>query len=422
MVYDSHAQKLGIKAIGTVESNLTYDAINYNDPITVGVAQWYGTRAAGILNQMRTGGTWTGVASTLTADLIAHPETESWWTTRYLTRAEGESVKPMLLANKGIQNTQFINDLDGYVDVAAAQGMNVNANTNAVLFFASMYHQSPRSALRVLAAAGPSSSLDRLYNAALNDSVLGQYRTRQTRVREVILSGDTSGVDGPSDPSPNPDEGEDNPSTGNPTERATGDIRYLQQWRDHMYIVFKDGQRLICYANGNGEWIPSQNSEVGGDVPPPNPVVPEVPPSADVVAKRQAVVDWMTARVGRYKYSQGASRLNPEQNLYTDCSGLLYYCFKTVLNITLGTYTGAQYTQGTRVVAGSGDVPLSQLALGDCVYFNWTGGRDTVDHVEMYMGGGQEIGHGGPGPGPTIKGLQGSANRAVNWYVQRFIV
>lgn len=47
MTYDLEAQKLAVKAIGTVESNLKYDSINYNDPITVGVIQWYSTRFKG---------------------------------------------------------------------------------------------------------------------------------------------------------------------------------------------------------------------------------------------------------------------------------------------------------------------------------------------------------------------------------------
>ena len=53
MAWDATAKKVAIKAIGQVESSMDYSAINYNDPITVGIAQWYGTRAAAILNRMR---------------------------------------------------------------------------------------------------------------------------------------------------------------------------------------------------------------------------------------------------------------------------------------------------------------------------------------------------------------------------------
>ena len=53
MAWDATAKKVAVKAIGQVESSMNYAAINYNDPITVGLAQWYGTRAAAILNRMR---------------------------------------------------------------------------------------------------------------------------------------------------------------------------------------------------------------------------------------------------------------------------------------------------------------------------------------------------------------------------------
>ena len=50
MAWDATAKKVAVKAIGQVESSMNYAAINYNDPITVGLAQWYGTRAAAILS------------------------------------------------------------------------------------------------------------------------------------------------------------------------------------------------------------------------------------------------------------------------------------------------------------------------------------------------------------------------------------
>ena len=48
MAWNTESKRLAFKAIGTVESGLRYNAVNYNDPITVGVMQWYGTRATDI--------------------------------------------------------------------------------------------------------------------------------------------------------------------------------------------------------------------------------------------------------------------------------------------------------------------------------------------------------------------------------------
>lgn len=38
--------------IGEVESNWNWTAVNYNDPITIGMMQWYGTRAAALLTSL----------------------------------------------------------------------------------------------------------------------------------------------------------------------------------------------------------------------------------------------------------------------------------------------------------------------------------------------------------------------------------
>ena len=71
MAWDETSKKVAIKAIGTVESSMRYDSINYNDPITVGIAQWYGPRAADILKKMGAAHAteFAGVASSLKADL-----------------------------------------------------------------------------------------------------------------------------------------------------------------------------------------------------------------------------------------------------------------------------------------------------------------------------------------------------------------
>ena len=63
MTYDATAKKLAVKVIGTVESNLNYGSVNYNDPITVGIAQWFGTRAAALLDRMEVENSseWYGV-------------------------------------------------------------------------------------------------------------------------------------------------------------------------------------------------------------------------------------------------------------------------------------------------------------------------------------------------------------------------
>lgn len=419
MTYDVDAQKLAVKVIGTVESNLTYDALNYNDPITVGVVQWYGTRAAAVLDRMRdeNPSSWTGVAGTLDSALTAHPADDAaYWTTRYLTRTEGESLRPVLRANRVIQNTQIVDDLDGYKTVAVNNGMDPDTNTATMIFFFTMWHQSPRSALQVLGSAGPSATLDRMYAVCLNHPVLGQYRPRYTDARTLILAGDSTGIDIDPTPGPDPAPGGDN---GTGTTRTPGDIARVSMVGDRLVIEYADAHRLQCVPNGRGYWLPVLDTAVGADVPPPPDTTPTDPPPEGTTVQ-DALVQWMVDRIGRYAYSQGPSRLSPETNMYTDCSALVHTCFMDVMGKEIGTWTGNQWNQGTYVTDGYGSIDTSLLQKGDLLFFTWPGGSvANYDHVEMFKGGTDIIGHGGPMAGPIVKDLAMNVAGAYHTMVRR---
>lgn len=425
MPYDLHHKKLGIKAIGTVESNLRYDAINYNDPITVGVAQWYGPRAASILVRMRdeNPSSWTGVAGSIANHLQTQAPGSSWWTSRYLTRDEGESLRPVLLANKPIQNAQFIDDLDGYMETAERLGMDIQNNTLAALFFATMEHQGPRYARQVLATAGASTSLDRIHAVALNHPVLGRYRNRQNTVKAILLAGDVSGIDDPAGtPGPPPEDGGD--QRGGGEERPHGEVTRVTVWGDMLMLHNASGSITKAVPAGPGVFLTGQKPDAGSEVPDPPDTgePPDTPPSAGLSQKQQAIRDFMHSQIGRFKYGQGPTRLTPERNMYTDCSAVLHWAFKKVLGITIGTWTGNQYNNGTNVKTGSGTFTDAGMQVGDLIFYDWRSNGHTAafDHVEMYYGPGQVIGHGGPGSGPIIRSIS-IGNNALRWRVQRVI-
>jgi len=419
MAYDDNAKKVVVKAIGTVESNLNYLAVNYNDPITVGFMQWYGTRAAALLGRIRSqnAGSWVGVESSLTAALDTHPANDSnYWTNRYLTRAEGESLKPVLNNNKSVQNAQAFEDLGSYEAAAASAGIDLNTNTNMGLLFFVAYHQSPRRALQVVAAVGPSSSMDRYLAGLLNEPVLGQYRTRYNTAAGIIRSGDSSGVDDTPGTAPEPELPGGDPGSG--AERPAGPVKHVKLVGDNLHITFKDGGQVFAYPTGAGTWITGLDKNVGAPLPPPvdngNPSTP-----GGGSATQQALVEFVTSRIGRYAYSQGPTRLEPERNMYTDCSGLMYFAFQSVMGINIGTYTGNQWDKGTLVTQGSGTINEALLQPGDLVFFDWRGGRTTVDHVDMYIGSCNVCGHGGPGSGPNTKPLAERVAGAVKYVVRR---
>ena len=122
----------------------------------------------------------------------------------------------------------------------------------------------------------------------------------------------------------------------------------------------------------------------------------------------QRLVDWMMARLGQYRYTlHMVDRSNPASGA-TDCSALVQRAYQDTAGIDPGSWTGAQMRRGHPVFGPEADLAdaLALLQPGDLIFFDWDGIRTAdADHVEMYIGCGKTIGHGGPGPGPTIKTL-----------------
>jgi len=197
MAWDEQHKKVAIKVIGTVESNMDYGAINYNDPVTVGIAQWFGTRAAGLLHSIRNTQQWQQKMNGSTLDingLSRHTASDPWWNTFYLSRAYDVSLRECLKANSATQDALLVKDIEGYTATATQYGLDYNNNTDAFILWACAYHQSPRQALRVLMRGGGGMGLRALYAAIIADGVLGQYKTRYEKAYAIISSGDTSGV------------------------------------------------------------------------------------------------------------------------------------------------------------------------------------------------------------------------------------
>lgn len=402
MTWDATAIKVGIKSIGAVESSMNYGAVNPTDPITVGLFQWFGTRASSILRRMQTEN-GAVMPTSIASSLSTHSDTDSYWNTRYLTQAEVNALSPILVANQPIQDDQASIDLDIYKNVGVGQGINADTNTHTLLFFCNMYNQSPREALRVLAIAGPSATLDRIYAVCLNNAVLGQYRSRYQQAYTIISTDDTSGVGdttgsggGSSDPGGSPTGG-----------KLTTNISHVKMVGEHVLIRFKDGHALQCWSNGTGLWMPKADSTIGADVPDTSGTPP---PTAATDMK-----DWLIAHNDAFEYSQGAGRLDPVTNGYTDCSGLMYYVYKTIANVAIGTWTGDQSTKGTLITTSATTAKDgATLQVGDLVFYRWhSSSPSTFDHVAMYIGSDQIESHGGPDPGPDLQSHSGAIDSAI---------
>ena len=132
---------------------------------------------------------------------------------------------------------------------------------------------------------------------------------------------------------------------------------------------------------------------------------------SDLVKAREAVVKTMMALQGKLKYSQGSDRSTVLQALTKgsaagDCSSTCQQVYKQATGIDIGGYTGAQINNknGTDVDNTPGCPDESHLLPGDLLFFKGSGSG--VGHVEMYIGNGQLMGHGGPGNGPTVKNMR----------------
>lgn len=451
MAWDAEAKKLAVKVIGTVESNLKYDAVYYVDPITVGIMQWYGTRAANLLVQIKATPAWVGVASTLDSDLASHDKNDaSFWTNRYLTRAEGGSLKNALTSSQGvsIQNAQTLTDFEDYRRVALKADIDVEGHTDVFIFWACMYHQSPKYSKQVLNKAGDNPSLDRLYTMCLNHSWFSKFKTRYTRARDMIRSGDTSGVPD-TGVTPDPDDVEDGepdpPGIGadddfsNGTQPLKTNISHVMLVGSAIHIVTKSGATFVCNQIGPSSWSPASTTAGSTPVTPPTPnPTPEIPPvttpeapgtpPANATEIQKGVVKWMTDREGKFNYSQGDGRNNPDKSGVGDCSSTVRRAYKDVAGIEVGTYTVDQQNYGRRIWINSsyGEAPPeSILQLGDLIFYRSSApfsGR--VTHVEMYIGNGKTIGHGGPrynDKGPTIKNMVRVSSTKVKTIVRRYI-
>ena len=427
MAWDATAKKVAIKAIGQVESSLNYAAINYNDPITVGMAQWYGTRAAAILNRMRAahGAEYARVDAGLRSRLETVSEGSSSWNTYYLSRQAGDSLRDLLLASKDIQGDQIVKDLESYFSVAKQYGINPETDTDAFILWCVAYHQGPRYALQA-ANNYSGGGLNAMYNAIMSNGVLGQYYNRYNGAKNIIANKDTSGVDvgvaGVSTPGNGGNVGQNGQQVSVDGGKVviTADDSNILTMRSSFgtYRLYSRGHNI--WEANIGEIVQNiTNGQSGATTPGGGGGAPS---DGSNGAKALA---WILARLGKFAYCQCPGRQDPDHSGITDCSGLMYAAYKATSGTFVGTWTGDQYFRGQAVIErGSGAMTAAQKALlrpGDMIVMAWrsTGSvYPETDHVEMVVDQNTTVGHGGnPYYGPVKKSID--ILSATRWWTVR---
>lgn len=428
MAWDETAKKVAVKAIGQVESSMNYTAINYTDPITVGIAQWYGTRAAAILNRIKTAhpAEYAHVDPEFRTRLDSVPESSSSWNTYYLSRQAGDSLREMLLAGRSEQDAQLIADLESYFSVAKQYGISPESDTDAFILWCVAYHQGPRYALQAANNYG-GGGLDAMYSAIMGNSILGQYKNRYSQAKNIISSKDTKGVGTGNNVAPTPGN---NNGGGNNNQQVTvsgGDVVVTADDSNILTMRSKFGTAQL-YSWGHNVWRASLNTiqqNVGGQAPQGGSGGGGGGTPPQGASKGAQALAWVLARIGKFAYLQGNGRLDPDHSGVTDCSGLCYAAYKYTTNTFVGTWTGDQYFRGAEPFPRRGGAMTAeerrQLRPGDMIVMAWksTGSvYPETDHVEMVVDSNTLVGHGGnPYYGPVKKSID--ILSATRWWTVR---
>lgn len=129
---------------------------------------------------------------------------------------------------------------------------------------------------------------------------------------------------------------------------------------------------------------------------------------------REMVVATMMSLKGKLHYTQDSgTREQVMQGVAGDCSSTCRWVYKHATGIDPGGYTGAQINSpnGSDVDNTPTCPDEKNLLPGDLLFFK--GKNGSVGHVEMYIGNGQLMGHGGPSwndMGPTVKDMKTYCN------------
>lgn len=408
--------------IGTVESNCDWGACNVVDAITMGMMQWYGTRARNLLERGRNAdpdgwNVYATAAGTLAGQVQANNVN---WATRYLSTAECNAWKTWAQRdqNHAFQEAQWEADWSVYQSTMNNYGF-PSGNVKERIMWSCAYHQSPAQAQRVLASCSATATLELLYTTILADRILGQYRNRYTTAYNLLKAWD--GASAPPDfgqtSTPSHTPGGDRPGI----DGRPGSTTWIQLQGDNL--VYHSGETASIFMKSSAQtWIyktSESTKPVGGQTGGGSS-------SGSGNENAARVVQWLRSRINKYAYSQGAGRLNPDSSGYGDCSSVCWRAYQNVLGIDVGTWTGQMAVKGVRV-CGSSDTSVTAavgMAHGaDLLLLDWGAYTQTWDHVEMFTGDGRDetLSHGGPGNGPNLFAASGEMNMASRWEIRRYI-
>ena len=182
-----------------VESGWNWAATNRQDAITLGIGQWWGTRAAGLMERLRNQAptSYAKLSSRLRTKLESDGPTAQSWTSFYLNQEDAKSWADSAedSENHQIQQALFLEDIEGYKTTLSSWGLDVENNVKATIYWMSAYHQNPSFCNNVMGAVGDNTNLSTIRSGILSHRVLGQYPNRYNTIYDRLVAWD--GVSAP---------------------------------------------------------------------------------------------------------------------------------------------------------------------------------------------------------------------------------
>ncbi|NDO29206.1 hypothetical protein ADH76_09920 [Enterocloster clostridioformis] len=162
-----------------------YTSVNANDngAVSVGKVQWHGSRALDLLKKICKAE--SRAETILGASLYAEIVKAIQWNTRTVNQTEKAAISNLLgtEAGKKVQDRQAEEDVTGYVAHGAQMGIE---DPQSLVYFADLENQGGAGASKRVgnaaisrAGSGGKVTLAIIHAAALDDSVMGKYKTRR---------------------------------------------------------------------------------------------------------------------------------------------------------------------------------------------------------------------------------------------------
>ena len=432
-IYDSNWRSYCMYVVSTVESNADYGCIESYAMMGVGIMQWSNDRSWQLLNMLVTDYPDMESAFPILYSQIA-PNTSSWGY-RTFTQSEANEISSALVTEQGIATQDKLWNQDceqSYIPLLQNECGLTNAWT--AIFALSNYHQSPQAFWQIYNGCGNTDYVT-WYNTTLNNGIVGKYTNRQNTVKVLLDEWDgESGKEGfGSTEATNTIGGNQNPNYGNPddtysTTLTDVTIKSVEQYQKQLVLHLDLGgtsSRLLFYKSSNNLWYPQKTTET---VSTDTSTTPADPTSPSISTTANADLQWMCDKMqeleGTLQYSQAQSLRTNINGGYCDCSGLVWWLYNQ-RGYNLGTWTGTQQHDGELIEEGGcgGSPNESIMQMGDICLFDWLdSGYTSSGHIEMYIGSGQIMGHGGdPYYGPVRKSVDSYFQYANHWMIRRII-